>query len=133
MVWQVNDFKISSLEMDCSKAAGSYGLVVRDGYGQVVDSKLKSDKKKASAYGSATYIYRGAVVSLVGCDISGYWGIRAIEKARVRVTNCAISASGACFAMVDQNAPMEASITAEGCKTSGKKVELQEGATFEEL
>jgi hypothetical protein len=28
---------------------------------------------------------------------------------------------------------MEASITAEGCKTSGKKVELQEGATFEEL
>ena len=47
--------------------------------------------------------------------------------------NCDISASGACFAMVDQNAPMEASITAEGCKTSGKKVELQEGATFEEL
>ncbi len=35
--------------------------------------------------------------------------------------------------MVDKNAPMEASITAEGCKTSGKKVELQEGATFEEL
>ena len=133
MVWQVNDFKISSLEMDCSKAKASYGLVVRDGSGQVVDSKLKSDKKKASAYGSATFIYRGAVVTFDACDISGYWGIRAIEKAKVRATNCDISASGACFAMVDQNAPMEASITAEGCKTSGKKVELQDGATFEEL
>jgi hypothetical protein len=133
MVWQVNDFKISSLEMDCSKAKGAYGLVVRDGSGQVVDSKLKSDKKKASAYGSATFIYRGAVVTFDACDISGYWGIRAIEKAKVRATNCDISASGACFAMVDQNAPMGASIIAEGCKTSGKKVELQEGATFEEL
>jgi hypothetical protein len=133
MVWQVNDFKISSLEMDCSKAKASYGLVVRDGSGQVVDSKLKSDKKKASAYGSATFIYRGAVVTFDACDISGYWGIRAIEKAKVRATNCDISASGACFAMVDQNAPMGASIIAEGCKTSGKKVELQEGATFEEL
>ncbi|HON37033.1 MAG TPA: right-handed parallel beta-helix repeat-containing protein [Methanothrix sp.] len=131
--WQVNDFKISSLEMDCSKAKGAYGLVVRDGSGQVVDSKLKSDKKKASAYGSATYLYRGAVVSLVGCDISGYYGIRAIEKAKVRATNCDISASGACFAMVDQNAPMGASIIAEGCRTSGKKLETMEGATFEEI
>jgi len=131
--WQVNDFKISSLEMDCTKAASSYGLVVRDGSGRVEASTLKSDKKKAGAFGSATYLYRGAVVDLVGCDISGYWGIRAIEKAKVRATTCAISASGACFAMVDKNAPMEASITAEGCKTSGKKVELQEGATFEEM
>ena len=133
MVWQVNDFKLDGLDMDCSKAASSYGLVVRDGSGQVVDSKLKSDKKKKGAFGSATFIYRGAVVSLVGCDISGYYGIRAIEQAKVRATNCTISASGACFAMVDKNAPMEASITAEGCKTSGKKVELQDGATFEEL
>jgi hypothetical protein len=133
MVWQVNDFHINGLDMDCSKAVASYGLVVRDGYGQVVDSKLKSDKKKASAYGSATYIYRGAVVSLVGCDISGYWGIRAIEKAKVRANACTISASGACFAMVDDNAPMEATIIAEGCKTTGKKIELQDGASFEEL
>jgi len=35
--------------------------------------------------------------------------------------------------MVDKNAPMGASIIAEGCRTSGKKVELQDGATFEEL
>jgi len=133
MVWQVNDFKISSLEMDCSKAASSYGLVVRDGSGRVEASTLKSDKKKASAYGSATYIYRGAVVSLVGCDISGYYGIRAIEQAKVRATTCAISASGACFAMVDQNAPMEATIIAEACKCTGKKLELQDGATFEEI
>ena len=133
MVWQVNEFKISSLEMDCSKAVSSYGLVVRDGSGQVVDSKLKSDKKKKGAFGSATFIYRGAVVSLVGCDISGYYGIRAIEQAKVRATNCTISASGACFAMVDKNAPMEASIIAEGCRTSGKKLETMEGATFEEI
>ena len=133
MVWQVNDFKISSLEMDCSKAKASYGLVVRDGSGQVVDSKLKSDKKKASAYGSATFIYRGAVVTFDACDISGYWGIRAIEKAKVRATNCDISASGACFAMVDKNAPMEATIIADGCRCSGKKIEKQEGASFEEI
>ena len=133
MIWQVNDFKISSLQMDCSKAAASYGLVVRDGYGQVVDSKLKSDEKKASAFGSATYLYRGAVVSLTGCDISGYYGIRAIEKAKVCANACTISASGACFAMIDQNAPMGASIIAEGCRTSGKKLETMEGATFEEI
>lgn len=133
MVWQVNEFEISSLEMDCSKAASSYGLVVRDGSGQVILSKLKSDKKKAGAFGSATFIYRGAIVSLTGCDISGYYGVRAIEKAKVRVTGCTISASGACFAMVDQNSPMEASIIAEGCECTGKKLELQDGATFEEL
>lgn len=131
--WQVNDFALSNIEMDCSKAVASYGLVVRDGSGQVILSKLKSDKKKASAYGSATYIYRGAVVSLVGCDISGFYGIRAIERSKVLATNCDISASGACFAMVDQNSPMEASIIAEGCKTTGKKVELQDGASFEEI
>lgn len=110
-----------------------HGLVVRDGSGQVILSKLKSDKKKRGAFGSATYIYRGAVVSLVGCDISGFYGIRAIERSKVLATNCDISASGACFAMVDQNSPMEASIIAEGCKTTGKKVELQDGASFEEI
>lgn len=133
VAWQVNDFSLESINMDCSKAKGAYGLVVRDGSGQVILSKLKSDKKKASAYGSATYIYRGAVVSLVGCDISGFYGIRAIERSKVLATNCDISASGACFAMVDQNSPMEASIIAEGCKTTGKKVELQDGASFEEI
>jgi len=133
MVWQVNDFKLDGLEMDCSKAASSYGLVIRDGSGQVLLSKLKSDRKKASAYGSATFIYRGAVVSLVGCDISGYYGIRAVEQAKVRANACTISASGACFAMVDKNAPMKASIIAEACKCTGKKIELQEGASFEEL
>lgn len=131
--WQVNDFKIYELDMDCTKSAASYGLVVRDGSGFVILSKLKSDKKKASAYGSATYIYRGADVALMGCDISGYYGIRAIEKAKVRANACTISASGACFAMVDKNAPMEASIIAEACKTTGKKIELQDGASFEEL
>lgn len=131
--WQVNDFALSQIEMDCSKAKGSYGLVVRDGSGQVILSKLKSDKKKKGAFGSATYIYRRASVTFDTCDISGYWGIRAIETAKVRANNCDISASGACFAMVDKNAPMEASIIAEGCRTTGKKLELQEGATFEEI
>jgi hypothetical protein len=133
MVWQVNDFKISSLEMDGSKAASSYGLVVRDGGGVVTGSTLKSDKKKASAYGSATYLYRGAIVTFDTCDISGFCGIRAIEKAKVRANACTISASGACFAMVDSNAPMEATIIAEACKCTGKKLELQDGATFEEI
>lgn len=96
-------------------------------------SKLKSDRKKTGAYGSATYLYRGAVVDLVGCDISGFYGIRAIEKAKVRATNCDISTSGACFAMVDSNAPMEATIIAEACKCTGKKLEMQGGASFEEL
>lgn len=133
VAWQVNDFSLESINMDCSKAKGAYGLVVRDGSGQVILSKLKSDKKKRGAFGSATYIYRGASVTFDTCDVSGYWGIRAIEKAKVRATNCDISASGACFAMVDQNAPMGASIIAEGCRTSGKKLETMEGATFEEI
>ncbi len=133
MIWQVNDFHINGLDMDCSKSANSYGLVVRDGSGQVILSKLKSDKKKASAYGSATYIYRGAAVGFAACEIEGYYGIRAIERAKVHATNCAISASGACFAMIDENSQMEATIIAEACQCSGKKLETMEGATFEEL
>lgn len=133
VAWQVNDFVLENIEMDCSAAKKAYGLVVRDGSGQVILSKLKSDKKKRGAFGSATYIYRGASVTFDTCDVSGYWGIRAIEKAKVRANACTISASGACFAMVDQNSPMEASITTEGCKCTGKKIELQDGASFEEL
>ncbi len=133
MVWQVNDFKLHGLEMDCSKAANSYGLVVRDGSGQVILSKLKSDKKRAGAFGSATYIYRDAAVGFQDCQISGYYGLRVIERAKVHATDCDISASGACFAMVDRNAPMEATIIAEACKCTGKKLEMQDGASFEEL
>ncbi len=133
MIWQVNGFTLSGVNMDCSTAASSYGLVVRDGYGRVEASTLKSDKKKTGAYGSATYLYRGAAVGFQDCQISGYYGIRAIEQAKVRATNCTISASGACFCMVDQNAPMGASIIADGCRCTGKKIELQEGATFEEM
>lgn len=39
--WQVNDFALSQIEMDCSKAASSYGFVVRDGNGTIKNSILK--------------------------------------------------------------------------------------------
>ena len=131
-IWQVNDFRLMSVDMDCSKAAKSYGLVVRDGSGKVALSTLRSDKKKTGAFGSATFIYRGASVGFQECQISGYYGIRAIEHAKVLATDCDISAPGGCFCMVDQNEPMQACITADGCRCSGKKLEIQEGATFEE-
>ena len=131
MVWQVNDFKISSLEMDCTKAKGAYGLVVRDGSGVVKGSILKNDKKKHDSTGGATYIYEAARVVLDDCRLSGWFGIHAIGSSQVEAIGCHLEAPGGCYCTTDAS-PVSSIIRAEKCTWSGKKSDLGEGTKLEE-
>ena len=129
--WQVNDFSLSQIEMDCSKAASSYGFVVRDGNGTIKNSVLKSDPTKASSYGGATYFYEQARVLLEACQIEGYFGVHAVGKSYAEAKDCNITAPGGCFCTTDPN-PVQSTIIAQGCTCSGLKKALQSGSTFEE-
>lgn len=130
-VWQVNDFTISSLQMDCSKAKGAYGLVVRDGYGQVKGSSLKNDPKKRDSTGGATYIYEAAGVRLEDCQLSGWFGLHAIGSSRVEAIGCRLEAPGGCYCTTDAS-PVSSIIRAEKCSWSGKKSDLGEGSELVE-
>ena len=129
--WQVNDFTLDHIEMDCSKAASSYGFVVRDGNGVIRNSTLKSDPNKASSFGGATYFYENARVLLEKCVIAGYFGIHAIGKSHAEVIACQISAPGGCYCTTDPS-PVSSTIIARGCTWTGKKSDLKEGSSFVE-
>ena len=92
-VWQVNDFVLSDINMDCSQTTGSYGLMIRDGTGLVENSILKSSQTREDSTGGATYIQEGSDVRFVNCRIEGYYGIHTIgSRARVETTDCEIDA-----------------------------------------
>ena len=129
--WQVNDFALSNIEMDCTKAASSYGFVVRDGNGTIKNSILKSDPTKASSYGGATYITKKARVLLEACRVEGYFGIHAVGKSYAEAKNCQIVAPGGCYCTKDPN-PVSSTIVARGCTWSGKKSDLKEGSSLVE-
>jgi len=129
--WQVNDFTLSNIEMDCSKAASSYGFVVRDGNGTIKNSVLKSDPAKASSYGGATYITEKARVLLEACQIEGHFGIHAVGKSYAEANNCQIVAPGGCYCTKDPN-PVSSTIVARGCTWAGKKSDIQEGSSLME-
>jgi len=129
--WQVNDFALSNIEMDCSKAASSYGFVVRDGNGTIKNSILKSDPTKASSYGGATYFYEQARVLLEACQIEGHFGIHAVGKSYAEANNCQIVAPGGCYCTTDPE-PVSSIIRATGCAWSGKKSDIQEGSSLVE-
>jgi hypothetical protein len=129
--WQVNDFSLSQIEMDCSKAASSYGFVVRDGNGTIKNSILKSDPTKASSFGGATYFYESARVLLEACRIEGYFGIHAVGKSYAEAKNCQIVAPGGCYCTKDPN-PVSSTIVARGCTWAGKKSDIQEGSSLVE-
>lgn len=131
VAWQVNDFMLDSMMMDCSKAKGAYGLVVRDGYGRVAGSSLKNDKKKKDSTGGATYIYEAAQVRLEDCQLSGWFGIHAIGSSCVEAIGCHIEAPGGCYCTTD-NAPVSSIIREEKCAWSGKKSDLGEGSELVE-
>jgi hypothetical protein len=127
--WQVNDFALSNIEMDCSKAASSYGFVVRDGAGSIKNSILMSDPNKASSFGGATYFYESARVLLEACQIEGHFGIHAVGKSYAEAKNCQIVAPGGCYCTTDID-PVQSKIIAEKCTWAGKKEAMQEGATL---
>lgn len=129
--WQVNDFMLDSMMMDCSKAKKAYGLVVRDGYGQVKSSSLKNDPKKHDSTGGATYIYEAARVRLEDCQLSGWFGIHAIGSSQAEALRCHIEAPGGCYCTTDAS-PVSSTIKATGCTWQGKKSDLGEGSTLEE-
>jgi len=129
--WQVNDFTLDGVNMDCSKAKGAYGLVVRDGSGTVKSSSLKNDKKKRDSTGGATYIYEAAQVRLEDCQLSGWFGIHAIGSSQVEALRCHLEAPGGCYCTTDAS-PVSSIIRAEKCTWSGKKSDLGEGSELEE-
>ena len=129
--WQVNDFALEHIEMDCSKAARSYGFVVRDGNGSIKNSILKSDTAKASSYGGPTYFYENALVILEDCSLVGWFGVHAIGKSKATARRCTITAPGGCFCTTDPD-PVQSTIIAEGCTWSGKKSDIQEGSSLVE-
>ena len=132
-LWQVNNFTLDHVEMNCVGSAKSRGLVVRDGYGTVKGCTLKTDQTKNDARSGpgATYIYEGARVRLEKCVLEGYFGVHAIGKSQVEADNCQITAPGGCFCTTDPN-PVQSKIIATGCTCSGKKTVLQSGSAFEE-
>jgi len=129
--WQVNDFTLDHIEMDCSKAASSYGFVVRDGNGVIRNSTLKSDPTKASSFGGATYFYEQARVLMEACRVEGYFGIHAVGKSYAEAKNCQIVAPGGCYCTKDPN-PVSSTIVARGCTWAGKKSDIQEGSSLVE-
>ncbi len=130
-VWQVNDFALSNIEMDCSKAASSYGFVVRDGAGSIKNSILMSDPNKASSFGGATYFYESARVLLEACQIEGHFGIHAVGKSYAEAKNCQIVAPGGCYCTTDPK-PVSSTIVARGCTWAGKKSDIKEGSSLVE-
>lgn len=130
-VWQINDFTLSGINMDCSPSTGAYGLLVRDGKGQVKSSILKNDKAKANSTGGATNIYESAQVLFNDCQLEGFFGIHAMGRSRVEAKNCRLAAPGGCYCTTDLD-PVQSTIIADNCVWSGKKVAMQDGATFVE-
>jgi len=128
-VWQVNDFTLSDINMDCTQTTGSYGLMIRDGTGLVENSVLVSSKTREDSTGGATYIIEGSQVRFESCTLEGWLGIHAIGRSYVEARNCSLTAPGGCFAMTDL-APVQSTIIAEDCSWSGTKTAMQEGATL---
>ncbi|MFA5753645.1 MAG: hypothetical protein WC910_11305, partial [Bacteroidales bacterium] len=128
-VWQVNDFTISDLMMNCTNTTGSYGLMIRDGTGTVKYSVLVSSKTREDSTGGATYILEGSDVLFDNCLIEGYFGVHAIGRAHVEVTNCRIDAPGGCYCMTDL-VPVQSTIVARDNTCTGKELATQDGATF---
>ena len=130
-VWQVNDFTLSEIFMDCTDTTGSYGLMIRDGTGLVENSVLVSSQTREDSTGGATYIIEGSKVVFEDCILEGWFGIHAIGRSYVEARDCKITAPGGCFCTTDL-APVQSTIIAEGCTWAGTKTAMQAGATFQE-
>ena len=132
-VWQVNDFIIENLNMDCTKTTGSYGFMVRDGTGTIKDSTLKSNKNRHDSTGGATYLIEQAHVTFDNCVIEGYYGIHAIGQSYAEVINCKLVTTGGCYVTVDPFNPVSSTIKVSNSKCSGKKSDIQAGSNLIEI
>ncbi len=132
-VWQVNDFIIENLNMDCTKTTGSYGFMVRDGTGTIKDSTLKSNKNRHDSTGGATYLIEQAHVTFDNCVIEGYYGIHAIGQSYAEVKNCKLVTTGGCYVTVDPFNPVSSTIKVSNSECSGKKSDIQAGSNLIEI
>ncbi len=132
-VWQVNDFIIENLNMDCTKTTGSYGFMVRDGTGTIKDSTLKSNKNRHDSTGGSTYLIEQAHVTFDNCVIEGYYGIHAIGQSYAEVKNCKLVTTGGCYVTVDPFNPVSSTIKVSNSKCSGKKSDIQAGSNLIEI
>jgi len=132
-VWQVNDFIIENLNMDCTKTTGSYGFMVRDGTGTIKDSTLKSNKNRHDSTGGATYLIEKSHVTFDNCNIEGYYGIHAIGQSYAEVKNCKLVTTGGCYVTVDPFNPVSSTIKVSNSECSGKKSDIQAGSNLIEI
>lgn len=132
-VWQVNDFIIENLNMDCTKTTGSYGFMVRDGTGIIKDSTLKSNKNRHDSTGGATYLIEQAHVTFDNCIVEGYYGIHAIGQSYAEVTNCKLVTTGGCYNTIDPFNPVSSTIKVSNSECSGKKSDIQAGSNLIEI
>jgi hypothetical protein len=129
---QVNDFSIDNLNMDCTKAATSYGLVITSAYGEVTRSNLKSDKTKPNSYGGPLYGAGESIATIEDCRLEGFYGVHAVGPSHVTARRCNIIAPGGCFATSDPD-PVSSTIVIDQCTWSGKKEDKKEGSKIIEL
>jgi hypothetical protein len=132
-VWQVNDFTISDLNMDCSQTTGSYGLMIRDGTGTVKYSFLTNAQTREDSTGGATHIIEGSKVVFEDCTLEGYFGIHAIGRSYVEVKNCKSVTTGGCYVTVDPFNPVSSTIKVSNSECSGKKSDIQAESNLIEI
>ena len=132
-IWQVNDFLLDDVHMNGVGSKTSYGLVIRDGFGEVVNSVLSTDRMRIDARGGpgCTYIYEGSEVVFSKCVLNGYLGIHAIGKSHVIVQDSRLDCPGACFCTTDPN-PVTSHMVSLRNDCTGPKTNLQGGSTFTE-
>lgn len=105
-IWCINDLEMSNVNVDCIASPNAYGLLIHSSIGiHVKESLFKSDRKKASSYGGASYIDAGidgpTSVNLDNCILDGYYALHVLGYATVTVHGGALNASYACAYLRD--------------------------------
>lgn len=100
-IWCINDLAMSNVNMDCTESLNAYGLLIHSSIGvNIKDSFFKSDRKKASSYGGASYIDAGidgpTAARLDNCILDGFYALHALGSASVTLNGGALNASYAC-------------------------------------
>ena len=100
-IWCINDLEMSSVNMDCTLSPNAYGLLIHSSIGiHIKESFFKSDRKKASSYGGASYIDADndgpTAATLDNCVLDGYYALHVLGSATATIHGGALNASYAC-------------------------------------
>jgi len=117
-VWCINDLEMSGVNMDCIASPNAYGLLIHSSTGiHIKESIFKSDRKKASSYGGASYIDADSdgptAITLENCILDGFYALHVLGSATATMRGGALNASYACAYLRDIE-PSTASATLIG-------------------